>query len=301
MVWVISEIQSAIQWVITEFLAKLPRPLQFLIFLFFVLILGFLISLFLHLVGVHCTSDNVPVRMSITDIGGNYNILTAKKDVLQGDNLSICDVHPEKCGGNIITSATKLGWDCFYFARPLPDGNYEGCNDTLYSSDCRYFYREGNCFNCTVGNICLDPDGCTSLLGVSFDRQRVNVCLSDARALPTLSLSCRLNGVGSCSIPYGYVWNFTTGAFDCEDTDLCGFNSTEAYAQVDQLLKEADAKNIYEDEEEYSYTRLISITCDDDLDPQLAFFGIPLFDYRIWVLLMVLTVMFWFLTVVKRN
>ena len=293
MVFILSDIREVLQWLLDQFMDKVPRPVKIIIFLLFILLLGSLISLFLQMIGIHCSSQNIPQAIDPFKVATNFNIIFASKDIIKGDNISVCDIHPEKCGSNPATSPTKLGWDCFYFAKPLANGNYQPCNDTNYSSSCRYFYREGRCFNCTEAEICLDPNG-------GFWCNRRNVCFGDARPLEDgLSLACKWRGVGSCDIPKGYVWNSTVGAFFCEDDTICGDNATDAATQVDFLLKRAGAVDLYDDKNTNSYKHIVGITCDSNLNPQLAFFGIPLFNFKIWVLLMVVVVMFLFLSKIR--
>lgn len=143
----------------------------------------------------------------------------------------------------------------------------------------------------------MSPDGCSPILS----RYRENVCLDDARPIP-LTLSCRWRGVGSCSIPKGYVWNATTGTLLCEDDDICGDNATDAYTDLNLKIDEAGGELLYQgnEEDEHSYMRVVGISCDDDYDPQIAFFSIPIFDFRIWVLLYVLAAMFLFLHKIKN-
>lgn len=291
MVIILDQIQSALQWIITEFFAKLPTPLKLLLFLLFILLFGLVITIFLHMIGIHCTSSNEPVKMDMTDFTGNVNIIFTKKDIITGDNVSFCDLHPEKCGEFIGDSSNRFFWDCLYFAR-FVDPYWQVCNMTDPYPDCRYYYREGRCFNCTETEICLDPDGCLPIL----DRDVKNVCYGDVRSYnEPLSLSCRWAGVGGCTIPYGYVFNWTNGFLFCENDDICGVNSTGAYTVVDTQLMQGGAELLYEDKDEKAYTRMVGISCNNNLDPQISFFSIPIFDYKIWVFLYVIGVMFLFL------
>jgi len=278
---IVQEIFDGIRWLIDFFIDKVPRPMKILIFLLFLLLFGSIISLFLQLAGVHCNASKEVVKVSTFDIGTNLALVweTSKRTFIE-ENLTICDVHPERCGSE---------HECYFFARQLDTGNYEECNTTNTSTDCKYYLKEGTCHNCTDGEICFQDSIILWFCGNWHD-----VCLDNAYPSEHGTLTDSLTGCGSsCYVPDHYLWNQTTGQYECVDSQYCGVGATiEADPIIDQKLKKAGAELIYKvSEGRQSYTRMIYIRCNNDYNPRLTFFGIDLLDYKLWLLMIVIYVL----------
>lgn len=278
---IISEIWDGIRWIIDFFVSKVPAPIKFLIFLLFLLIFGSLISLFLHLSGVHCNSDKDVVKVSITDIGTNIAIMFEdSKRIFTESNLSICDVHPDRCGSE---------HDCYFFARELDNGLFVECNITNSSSDCGYYLKDGQCHNCTEQEICFQES-----MNWIFCGDWHSVCVDNAYPSDYSTAYDTFMGCGSaCFVPEHYIWNFTSGQYECKDLDYCGVGATkEQTSIIDEKLLRAGAELIYPSGEAgRDYKGVVYLKCNADFNPRLTFFGIDLFDYKIWLFLVIIYIL----------
>jgi len=292
---IIGEIWDGIRWIIDFFINKTPTPIKVMIFLLFLLLFGVIISFFLHLTGIHCNSNLDVVKTSVIDVSTNLRVLFLTKDgVLTGQTATICDAHPDMCGSEN---------DCYYFAR-LQNGSgfYEECNVTSTDPNCQYLMKSGSCFDCTSKEICFNPVG--AFLFFNGFCTWHDVCISDADYIDysTVDYSISCSGKLDCSVPRGYVWNITDGLYHCVDDNICGLNATESSPIIDEYLNNAGGELLYSDSSEVKdYTKAISIKCDNRLNPNLTFFGIPIFSYKIWLVLIVIYVMFMFLSTIKRH
>lgn len=281
---IISEIQQFFQWILNFFINKSPRALKILFFLLFLLFFGIIISYFLHIVGVHCNSDKEPVKVSMLDISSNVDILweTDPGRLLKGNTLTICEVHPSKCGSER---------DCYYFMRQLPSGGWTLCNETNSSSECRYYLNDGSCHNCTYREICVLENQNWFFCGTYYD-----VCMGDAYFGGSQGTDFLTKCGSTCYVPENYVWNHTTGEYHCLDLDVCGDSAQMAVPAVDSKIEKAGGRLLYEDSEQRSFERIVGISCDTNLNPNLSFFGINIFSYKLWIFIIIIYIMFIFLT-----
>lgn len=283
---IIQEIFDGIRWLIDFFMNKIPRPLQILIFLLFLLVFGSLISFFLQIAGVHCNSSKEVVKVDTFDVGTNIAIIWEDTDrVFSEQNLTICDAHPDKCGQE---------HDCYFYAEQLDSGYYTECNTTNSSVDCGYYLREGNCHNCTDTEICFADTVIDFLWLIPFCGNWHDVCSDDAYPSDSNTITDLLTGCGSaCYVPENYVWNFTTGVYECSNPTICGVNATaQANPVVDQKLLRAGAERIYTTSStDRSYTSMIRLKCNANFKPRLTFFGIDLLSYQLWLFMIVIYVL----------
>lgn len=246
-------------------------------------------NVMLQMTGIHCNSDKNPVKLSILDFSTNIELLweTDPSRFLKGDVLTICDVHPNKCGEER---------SCYYFMRELDSGGYGMCNETTPAPDCKYYLNDGVCHNCTDQEICIQENEFWIFCGTWYD-----ICLDDAYygggQVTDFMTKCRT----TCDVPKYYMWNQTSGKYHCLVPDKCGNSATQEISAIDEKLDRAGAELLYTDNDERGFTRVVGISCDANLNPKLTFFGINIFDYKIWVILFIIAVMFIFLNKVKRH
>lgn len=288
---IVQEIFDGLRWIIDFFMNKVPKPIKFLIFLLSLLLFGTVLTFMLHLSGVHCTSDKEVVRVSIFKVATNFNIIWESTDkVFTAQTLSICDAHPSKCGKEN---------ECYFYAQKLDNGLYSNCNLTNATSECLYYLNDGYCHNCTSEEICFQE----SMFWI-FCGQWHDVCLDDAYPSEYSSEFDLYTGCGySCYVPHNYLWNITTGQYECYNETYCGVNATKiANPVIDEKLKRANAKLIYPDiKNKNSYTKLIYLKCDEDFDPTITVFGLPIFNYKYWVLLIVIYILVVVLLTIKKK
>lgn len=291
MVFILSDVFNGIRWAIDFFFTKTPRPVQILVFLLLIVSFGFIVSFTMHLLGIHCTSAKEVVSTSWNDFGVNLGIIgLTDEEILIGDNKSICDAHHDLCSDE---------HKCFVYANQVDVDEWSECNST--DTGCKYLYKYGNCFNCTTQELCFER----RIFGVcDWDEYCVTDVLGNNFGEGFLFNGCFANrwDAQDCNIPDGYFWNVTTGAYFCTDDDICGTNATKSLPLLDQKLEVANAQLFYPPNvDSESYKKVVSITCDNNFNPQLAFFSIPLFNYEIWLLLIVIYVvgMFTFMFIRK--
>lgn len=292
---VVSEIFDGFRWIVSEFFSKIPRPLQLIIFLLFLVLFGFVLSFSLHLFGIHCNSAKEPMKVDFREISTNLRIIGYTADpFLTGDNLSLVDAHPD------LEGETD---QCFRYAKKIDETlggeTWESCINSSNTTGCSFLWLpRAECFNCsTVRSICLDPDlggGIGAFLCNHQDR-----CTGDVYGnidLEGFNFRC-FGDPGDCSIPSGYTWNSSTGRLNCVNQDICGVNGTRQITKLDDKLKSVNAELLYNPNiDQGSYHRFVSVGCTNALNPELKLFGlIPLFNYQIWLIVMVIAALFMFM------
>ena len=277
---IIQELWDGVRWLIDFFFNKIPRPLQFLIFLLFLLFFGVMISFMLHLSGIHCNSSKEVVKTDIFDVGTNIALIWEDSQrTFTQETLTICEVHPERCGQES---------ECYFHARQLDNGLYETCNQSVAQPDCKYYLKDGLCHNCTNKEICFQESMFWIFCGNWHD-----VCIDNAYSYDT-TLFDTFTGCGSaCFVPTHYMWNQTSGLYECIDSDYCGVSATKIQNPIiDEKLLRADAELVYTTTEmKKNYKNLIYLKCDNDYNPRLTFFGVDIFDYKIWLFFAVIYVL----------
>jgi hypothetical protein len=304
---VVSEIWDGLRWVIDLFISKAPRPLQIIIFLLMLLLFSNVIIGMLHLIGVHCNESGEPVKTSFFDIGTNVWIFydTTIKAKFSGNSISYSSAHPY-----VKYSVGLFGGDnCVFALKQNVNGTYEFC-ESINDTDCRYYYREEpegqgiineGCVRCNVTDIgwVYDPSQPVT------HKVNVGTICSDDAYLPTNSPSIFTNIFTcnhDCKIPTHYKWSFMNGQYECIDLDYCGANATkEVSYEFNNRLKDAGATLIYKDSDTKSFDKAVYLKCNKDFNPRLTFFGIDVFDYKIWLLLLIIAVMVRFLTIMGQQ
>lgn len=288
---IVSEIFDGLRWIVDFFINKIPKPLKVLIFLLFLLLFSSLITFMLHFSGIHCNSDKLVVRTSPLDIGTNVALIWETQErIFSEQTLSICDAHPDKCG---------VENECYFYAQKLDNGLYSECNSTNATSECGYYLKDGNCHTCNAEEICFQESMNWIFCGDWHD-----VCLENAYPSEYDTTFDHFSGCGSsCYVPDNYLWNVSTGQYECADETYCGENPTiVADPVIDEKLMRAGAKLVYPiTTNEKSYTRMVYLKCDSEFNPRLTFYGIDILDYKMWVFLIVIYILAILLFKMKGN
>ena len=293
---IIDDIFSGVRWIIDTFLNKAPRPIQIIIFLMMLLVFVSIIPFFTHLVGIHCTSDLQPVKTSPLSVSNNLRLAFMDRD----DLINATVLNPEELGA--------LGGftDCAYYI----------CNDSgiLTQADSTF------CDNLTKFYIykttAFDWSRCTNCDGTEFytggfrfnldlDQQGGYWCNGDIERKDRDDMnfyqkfSC--DSESRCMPPINYYWEVDTGRYECNNLDECGVNLTEENITplVDQILVDFDAELLYTDTD-LDFKKTVYIKCDGEASPHITVFGIPVFDYKIWLILYIIGGMFLFLSKIRR-
>lgn len=310
---IIDEIVSTFRWLIDFFVNKTPKSIQFLIFLFFLLIFSTFFSVVLHFVGIHCDSQGVPQKTPFTSVFTNYNIMTAGDE-----SFNISSYQPSEVTDSQLNNNAEV--NCLYKVC-IKDG-YNFSDNEFYE------YSHPNCTGKQAYYL-YRLSGGTSLLGFDlgcvecdyikgFKATQINflgleetdtfgtACSSNAHIPETYnwwqSINCR--DFWSCHIPTGYYWNNLTGAYTCNNSSICedNYTSQNVVLNVDFLLQEAGAERIYDSEySDGDYKKFVGISCDSNFNPELTVFGIPIFNYQIWILIMVIYILVMFLFMINPH
>jgi len=297
---IISEIWDGIRWFIDFVFNKFPKPLLYIIFLLSLIVFGSFISWTLQIAGIHCNSDKDAVKVTLDNSNTNFmeyisfnaNLLFYEEDIiLKGDNLSICQVHPQKCGREN---------DCYLYAKEIEFKNYEICNQTNSTPEigCNYLLLGAGCHDCITKTITLQNKFFALFTGDWYD-----VCVSDALPYGRDNDSDIWSDCfgDACVVPKYYYFDMETGQYICTNLTICGTNSTYRNSRLDEMLETAGAELIYPPiSNNNDYRKAIQISCSNDYKPRLTFFGIDIFDYKIWVLLTIIYVMFLGISLYKR-
>lgn len=130
------------------------------------------------------------------------------------------------------------------------------------------------CHNCT-----------TNITGLSTAEE----CITDGYRLDSyagLLRQVRCN-VLNCKAPEGYFYNYTAGKFQCYQH----FCQNQSLTQYDSKIYNTEgATPAYTDIDSKSYRNIVYWRCNKN-DPsqiEFTFYGIPVFDLKIWLILMLM-------------
>lgn len=273
---IVQEVFDGIRWIITFFIDKVPKPLKIFIFLIFLLFFGTVISFALNLFGVHCNDAKEPVKNEWYDISTNLNAIYKKSKIFDDPNLTLQQVQPitrlldEWCAVHMYNDSGE--WiEC-----PLNE-----------SANCIYAYYREDCAICNTTYAGVIYTG-----GISW-RHFGDVCFGDAYYKEWSTFDNLFTCNGACKIPEHYKLNHLTGFYDCIDLEYCGENKTVVVeTALNQLLKEQNAQRLYQTNiKRNNLDNFILIKCNKNYSPRLTFFGIDIFDYKIWLFLIIIYVM----------
>jgi len=275
---IIGEIWDGIRWIIDTIMDKVPAPIKFFFFLFFILIFGTLISSFIHLTGIHCNSDSVVMKMSpLSFIENSYMIFI---DINQLNNKTA-----------YIPDTLSPFDTCVWDLCNVDNKNYLGSSDTCINETKTYYLQSTlDMFMCVV---CEKE----AIYVENYDRLS-NVCIGNVTKIPYLEMGwwqkSYCDEIGNCMPPPSFEFDSTTGLFTCSDESICGDNISgfEPVYEIDERLDMYGAVPFYPNNiADIDYRRAVSIDCDKEARPVLKFFKIELFNYKIWLLIMILYIL----------
>lgn len=282
---ILSDVFDGIKWVIDFFINKVPTPLKFLIFLFLLLIAGSLIPVVIHLSGVHCNSGLHVVKTSPLKVVENVRIMFISRD----------DVY----NSSAFVPTTNV---------PFANCVWNVCNN----SGTYYYYLADECENETTEyklQSAGDYFGCVYCNKTSIDVRSADgyydnlnyVCDGDAYKIPYDEMNwfqkTFCDEQNDCMPPVHYYFDSTTGLYTCLDLEYCGVNSSNYTVNylIDETLLESDAKLLYPNVDSDDYRKALLIKCNTEMKPELTFYGVNLFSYVFWVLIMIIYILIMFL------
>lgn len=292
---IVQEIFDGIRWIISEFLDKAPKPLKFLIFMLFLTGLASLIPFFMHIIGFHCNTDLDVVKTSTFKFSSNIKLaFVGEDDVINSSSynpepLTIIGLAVESCKRTICFH----NGDAYYAIESECDNETTLYPFALDSSD----YGWVRCADCELGYF-----NETFIRGTFGASETKNLCFGDAYATDMNWLQEQLcDPEDRCLPPENYYYEYDTGTYDCDNLDVCGLNNSVITSEVDTLLLNADGYKFYDDPDPKNYKNMAMLKCDTSLRPNLTFFGIPVFDYRLWLMIAIISTMFVFLRNIKTH
>jgi len=283
---IISEIIGFIQ----GFFQVLPKSLRYIFFLFILIGFAAFIPLFLHIIGIHCDGTKNVMRTSEFDFGNNLKIAFAGDELYNSSNyvpeytVGFLNL-PESCVRKLINLNGTTDYK-------LCSSGQSGCFYALRATRAFVWSSSPKCVKCVNFSYLTIVD----IVNLVPTSDSTYYCIGDAYTLNKTSCT------DTCDIPIGYMFDGTTGTFKCIETSICGGNNATVTYSVDALLEQANAKRLYSSvANDKDYKSAIKIKCDGNLTPQLTVFGIPIFDYKLWLALIVLGALFFFLNKIKRH
>jgi hypothetical protein len=291
---VIQEIFDGLRWLIDFFFNKAPKPVAFLFFLILLFIFTTFISFTLHLFGVHCTSTGDAVKVSLLKFGTNIELafIGANEPL----NESSYTPQPITVGTGVIA---LIGREVCFRTICFHEGEYfwkeqsECDNETIIYP---YKSRTWDYWQCAVCNGTVNE---TFIRGQFGSSETVDLCFGNALPLDPDSMNFYQRNFcdpsSQCAVPRNYYYDYAINKYVCTDEDICGennTNSTTIITKADQLLEGADAELMYSPTiADRDIRRAVTFRCDKEGSPYLTFFQIPVFDYRVWLLIVVIYTM----------
>jgi hypothetical protein len=280
---VLSDLVDALKWLVDFFVNKVPKPILFLIFLLFITIVGLLVSGMMHLVGIHCTSAKEVVKTDTMDFFNNARVIFASQDLLSQPSYNLSDIYP------------KLSYDDVIFYGKLNSslGLWVACGEN--DTGCTYHLKHGACYNCTYADKCIAKT-------LFICGEYIQICTGDAYAWQRGSLQSKaLCLFDYAPVPFNYAFNSTTGLYNCIASDYCGANATLiANTQLDDLLNSMGETAYYGTEATTHINRMVGIKCSG-VQPTISFFGLEVLNFKVWVLMTVIYVLFIMLTQIGQQ
>lgn len=243
--------QAGIGEHIGNILQTIPKPLKTAIFLMLLLIFAAIFGYILNVFGVHCNSEDTVYTIPVYNLYGNIELIV-KRPALE--EIRSGALQPES-----ITSILTM--KCVHYT-----------NST-------YYFEGAYCTNCNW-----------TVLDNIFSETKV--CEGDVYPYPDKgwfkTWICESQGLG-CDVPENFFFNQSSGYLQLTDPNL--ENVTTASDMWNDKLVNNGGRELYlsTDTDTKAYDKAFRLTCED-LSPTLKFYGIPMFDFRIWLFLIVIGV-----------
>ncbi len=287
---ILSEIVAGVKGLIDWFFTSAPRPLQLLIFLFFILGLFSMVGTFLNVTGHYCDTAGNEYKTGTLDLITNFELLSKIPDA-------------EYLDGNILPADEKVL------------GVFDKCVEEIYNP---YHYENTGLFDAGDrvylstgtgkyydGGFCSDCE--TQTLYDNITHSKGTYCVGDVYRsedrddfnFVQRGVCGKSGGLSACEPPSGYYYDFETANYVCISGD-CADDTMGA--RWTQLLHDKGADLVPESPYgERDFRNAVAVECDiGDLDPKIRFFGIDVFDYRIWVFLLLLSALVWAVWKIKH-
>ena len=288
---VFAGIQRSINWLLTT----APKPLLLILFLLFIVAFGSVFGFLLNTTGNFCDTAGNEYRTGTFSLLTNFQLMG---NMPHSDELDSETLDADDYTSSTITECSFLYSSTEWKYTELGSKDYENLTS-------RYYFQDDGCITCEH-QVWAIPQG---FLGGYKSREKI--CLDETvypneREERTFFAKQQCGKtLGRCAIPEGYYYESSTDTFVCDD-ELCrnSNGSTNTIGQLWNLkLKESGAKIVPPSEHgDRDYRNAIRIECDNgDIKPALRVFGIEIFDYKLWVMLIILSALVWVMFKIKRH
>jgi hypothetical protein len=286
-----------------NFFQTLPKPVKFIIFLAILLLIGVIIQYSLYIFGIYCDSANNPVKLS-SGIFANIGLINEIPDDMSLLDKEVVEIEE--------TPATKiLGKSVSLCSQYYSDYRLRSSNgtETWFYNEGRYFYDGTYCTDCEAVRIlpiiytnanrssytpqasekkyCLGDVQHKENYGGLFGWMKKSICLSSSDVIG-----------GACNPPKNYFYSYQINTYLCANNNCTGITLGQIW---DDKLKNSGGVSLYPngDNVTKSYTSAVNIKCED-LSPKIAVFGIPVFDYKLWFMILLIGVVLWVYMKIKH-
>jgi hypothetical protein len=287
---------------ISSVLDLIPRPIKLLFFLALILLIGSLIQYSIQIFGIFCDSSGTPVKIDF-NIFVAVNMMGKSADLLSGGTRSL------DFGEKLAQCSIKTD------AGTLKDYSNLGLTETIVGNVPyeRYYYLTSPCVHCDGGDYVLEnatyqgqpimPPNPTQTPSIN---NRYFVCIGNAYAKNSSDLNwiekiqCSKTAAEICKPPTHRYYNFNYNYYTClENEPNCDESLLKEW---DSLLYDNNAESLYspsnQTENVRDYEHAVGISCQK-YKPTISVFGFPIFDYKIWLLLFIIIIIYWMLKNIK--
>jgi hypothetical protein len=277
-------IQRGISW----FLDVTPKPIKIMIFLLFLIGFASIFGFLLNTTGHFCDSQGNLYKTGLFSFKTNFNLLS---DMPSNDELISTTIDPDDPA---VKATTIVNCN-------VPVGNgttyYKEGDNKIYIDEGLYYQSSDRCVDCEFKTIYWEEQG--GLL------TKTSLCMGDAYAKPYDELSwwgrqtCGKT-FGVCTPPAGYYYSKAQGSYVCKEGICEGQTMGTLW---NENLKSIGAKIITQETiAEYDYRNAVRVDCDiGDVNPKFKVFGLEIFNYKLWIALIVLAAISWAALTLKRK
>jgi len=288
---ILGGIQRAIGWLFQT----APKPLLYLIFLLFLVVFSSLFSFVLNTTGQFCDTQGNEYSTGGFQILTNFQLISS----MPNDD----ELNSETLDADSYTKGTVI--ECSSLYSDAQWVYYTRANKTPSNITTGYYFKDDGCIVCEQ-SVYAYPTG--TVLGGRTTR--INICLDEQiypktrEEMSFIEKSFCGDWMGRCAVPEGYYYDSNLDRFVCDD-ELC-MNEEGDTNTVGELwnlkLKERGATlkapSIYGDKD---YRNAVRVECESgSVEPTLRFYGIDVFNYKIWLMLMVLGGLMWAVFKIKK-
>lgn len=277
---------------IKSFFDILPKPIKFLLFLFLLLILGVLIGWLLNGFGVFCDSADNPVKIS--------NILISLDLVNEIPSAELIDREVIEAEDEIFTGLSAGVTYCSYQVNSgiilFDDGTREEFVEP------RWFYNGRFCSDCETGVVYEAIESkvanVTNFNRINGGRRCVGDVFRKEQSNGIKDFFCGGATWKACEPPKDYFYSAQANLYLCENENCTGITLGDRW---DDKLSKAGARLMYPEGElnKKDAESMVQVSCTD-YKPTITVYGIPVFDYRIWLIIMLITLLVGFYIKYKK-